>query len=321
MNPNLLFDFSVNKETNAVVVKREFAAGLDLVWEAWTNPEILDQWWAPKPYHLETRTMDFREGGYWLYAMISPENQVNMARVDFQKIEPKRNFSGLASFCDDSGKINTDFSSSVWSNSFKEKDGNTIVDVNIKFENLEDLEGFVNMRFQEGFTVALGNLDQYLEAQGNLRKELNANNMTRVATYLNFPGNTEEAMNFYRSVFKTDFAGQGLQRFGDIPPQPGQPPLAEPLKKMILHVELPITAGHILMATDAPKEMGFTVTPGNNMHISLDLDNREETKRIFDELSTGGNITMPLKDMFWGAYYGAITDKYGINWMVNCANK
>ena len=145
--------------------------------------------------------------------------------------------------------------------------------------------------------------------------------MLRVATYLNFPGNTEEAMNFYKSVFKTEFAGQGIQRFGDIPISLVSPPIAEPVKKMILHVELPITAGHVLMATDAPKEMGFTVAPGNNMHISLDLDSREETKRIFDELSAGGNVIMPLKDMFWGAYYGQFTDKYNINWMVNCANK
>jgi len=321
MNPNLQFDFSVNKETSTVTVKREFAAGLSLVWDAWTKPEILDQWWGPKPYHVETRSMDFREGGYWLYAMISPENVANFSRLDFQKIEPQKNFSGRASFCDETGKINTDFPSSVWSNIFQEKDGHTTVSVNIKFDKLKDLETLVNMRFQEGFTMALGNLDQYLEAQGKLRKDLNTNNMIKVATYLNFPGNTEEAMNFYKSVFKTEFSGQGIQRFGDIPQQPGQPHIAESVKKMILHSELPITAGHILMATDAPKEMGFTVTPGNNMHISINLDNREETKRIFDELSTGGTVVMPLMDMFWGAYYGQFTDKYNINWMVNCANK
>lgn len=72
------------------------------------------------------------------------------------------------------------------------------------------------------------------------------------------------------------------------------------------------------MATDAPESMGFTVTPGNNMHISLEPDTRTETKRLFDELSKGGNVTMPLDDMFWGAYFGSCTDKYGINWMFNC---
>jgi PhnB protein len=83
---------------------------------------------------------------------------------------------------------------------------------------------------------------------------------------------------------------------------------------------MPITGGHILMATDAPKEMGFTVTPGNNMHISLEPETREEAKRLFDELSAGGKVSMPLQDMFWGAYFGSFTDKYGINWMVNHAN-
>ena len=86
---------------------------------------------------------------------------------------------------------------------------------------------------------------------------------------------------------------------------------------MVLHVELPITGNHVLMGTDAPKEMGFTVVQGNNMHISIEPDTREEAKRIFDELSTGGNVSMPLQDMFWGAYFGSFTDRYGINWMVN----
>ena len=150
-----------------MTVKREFAAGLDLVWDAsnrirksWTNGG------GSKPYHVETRSMDFREGGYWLYAMISPENVPHFSRLDFQKIEPKGNFSGVASFCDESGKINADFASSVWSNSFQEKGGHTTVNVNIKFDKLQNLENFINMRFQEGFTMALGNLDQYLEAQG-----------------------------------------------------------------------------------------------------------------------------------------------------------
>ena len=85
MNSNLQFDFTVNKENNTVNVIREFAADLELVWEAWTNPEILDLWWAPKPYRTETKSMDFREGGMWLYAMISPENVKHWCKNDYQK--------------------------------------------------------------------------------------------------------------------------------------------------------------------------------------------------------------------------------------------
>ena len=103
-----------------------------------------------------------------------------------------------------------------------------------------------------------------------------------------------------------------------MPSMEGMPPLSDSMKKLVMHVELPITGGHILMGTDAPQEMGFTVAVGNNMHINLEPDTKAEAKKIFDALSEGGNITMPLGDMFWGAYFGSVTDKYGINWMINC---
>src|SRR5205807_1560945 len=117
-----------------------------------------------------------------------------------------------------------------------------------------------------------------------LRSELRQDNTARVCTYLNFPGNTEEAFLFYQSVFKTKFGGAGIQRFGDLPADANHPPVADAVKKMVLHVELPITGNHILMATDAPKEMGFTLVQGNNMHISVEPSTREEAKRIFDQL-------------------------------------
>ncbi|MBK9639954.1 MAG: VOC family protein [Saprospiraceae bacterium] len=150
-----------------------------------------------------------------------------------------------------------------------------------------------------------------------MRKELKTNQHGRVCTYLNFPGNTEEAFVFYKSVFKTEFIGDGIQRFSDLPSDDNQPPLAGEVKKMVLNVELPITGNHVLMGTDAPKEMGFTVVQGNNMHISIEPETREEARRIFDELSAGRNVNMPLQDMFWGAYFGSFTDRYVINWMVN----
>jgi PhnB protein len=173
------------------------------------------------------------------------------------------------------------------------------------------------MGFKEGFTIGLENLDQYIAAQFYLRKQKKPNNQPRVSTYVNFPGNTEEAFHFYRSVFQTEFVG-GIQRFNDVPADPSQPPMPENLKKMVLHVELPLLGNHILMGTDAPKEMGFTVTKGNNMHINLEPDTRAEADRIFNALSEGGVVEMPLQDMFWGAYFGSFADKFGINWMVNC---
>ncbi|MEO7443848.1 MAG: VOC family protein [Ferruginibacter sp.] len=145
--------------------------------------------------------------------------------------------------------------------------------------------------------------------------------MARVSTYLNFSGNTEEAFGFYKNIFKTTFTPPGIMRLGEAPAQEGQPTLSEEVKNMVMHVELPITGGHMLMGTDAPEQMGFTITTGNNIHINLEPDDKEETKRLFDALSEAGKVTMPLEDMFWGAYFGSCIDKYGINWMFNCQTK
>lgn len=144
--------------------------------------------------------------------------------------------------------------------------------------------------------------------------------MASVSTYLNFPRNTWEAFNFYKSVFGTEF-NEPVARFGEMPPQEGMPPLAEEDKDLVMHMELPILGGHKLMGTDAPESFGFTVNVGNNMHIMLEPDTRNETKNLFDLLSEGGKVTMDLQDMFWGDYYGSCIDKYGVQWMFNCSAK
>ena len=133
--------------------------------------------------------------------------------------------------------------------------------------------------------------------------------MANVSTYLNFPDKTEEAFNFYKSVFKTEFGVNGIQRYGDMPGNH----LTEEQKKLVLYVELPIKSGHILRGSDAPESMGFKISVGNNMHINIETDTREETKRLFDALSKDGTVICPLGDMFWGAYFGQCTDKFGVN--------
>ncbi|MEQ9441379.1 MAG: VOC family protein [Cyclobacteriaceae bacterium] len=144
--------------------------------------------------------------------------------------------------------------------------------------------------------------------------------MASVSTYLNFNRNTEEAFNFYKSVFGTEFQGE-ITRMGDVPPQDGMPPLAEEDKQLVMHVMLPILGGHQLMGTDAPESMGFKLRFGNNTYINLEPDTREETKRLFDGLSAGGKVDMELADMFWGDYFGSCIDKFGVQWMFNCAEK
>jgi PhnB protein len=145
--------------------------------------------------------------------------------------------------------------------------------------------------------------------------------MARVCTYLNFPRNTEEVFNYYKSIFGGEFSGGGVARLGDIPSGADMPQIAEEDKNLIMHIELPILGGHVLMGTDAPESMGFKLNFGNNIHISLEPDTKAETKRLFDALSIGSKITMDLQVMFWGAYYGTCTDKFGVQWMFNCNEK
>ncbi len=144
--------------------------------------------------------------------------------------------------------------------------------------------------------------------------------MARVSTYLNFPRTTEEAFNFYKTVFGTEFEGD-INRFSSIPPQEGQPPLADEDKNLVVHVVLPILGGHRLMGTDAPATMGFTVTQGNSVYINLEPDTRAETDKLFKALSEGGKVETELAEMFWGDYYGSCTDKFGVRWMFNCSSK
>ncbi len=144
--------------------------------------------------------------------------------------------------------------------------------------------------------------------------------MSTVSTYLNFTRNTEEAFNFYKSVFGGEFSG-GISRFGDIPPSEDMPPLPEADKNLVMHVALPILGGHMLMGSDAPESMSFKLKPGNNVYVSLHPDTREETRRLFKALSAGGTVEMELQDMFWGDYYGSCKDKFGVQWMFNCAEK
>lgn len=143
--------------------------------------------------------------------------------------------------------------------------------------------------------------------------------MARVSTYLNFARTTEAAFTFYKSVFGTEFL-MPVVRYKDIPAQPGQA-LAEGDQNLVMHVELPILAGHVLMGTDVTESMGYPLKPGNNVHINLEPNTRSETRRLFELLSDGGKVDMPLEEMFWGGYYGSLSDRFGIRWMFNCNAK
>jgi PhnB protein len=133
-----------------------------------------------------------------------------------------------------------------------------------------------------------------------------------VNPYLNFNGNTEEAFNFYKAVFGGEFLA--VMRFKD---NPACGKITEADEDRIMHIALPIGNGNALMGTDALESMGQKLTLGNNFYICLSPDSKEEADKLFNGLSDGGKIEMPLQDMFWGAYYGSFTDKFGVQWMVN----
>ena len=136
--------------------------------------------------------------------------------------------------------------------------------------------------------------------------------MPEMNPYLNFPGNTEEAFNLYKSVFGGEFIN--VQRYSDTPHGP-QLPEAE--RNKIMHMALPISKASVLMGTDLLESMGQMVTVGNNMHIAIETDSEEQADRFFEGLSEGGTVTLKMEKMFWGAYFGMCRDRFGVLWMVS----
>jgi uncharacterized protein YndB with AHSA1/START domain len=158
---NLLFDFNVDKATKTIHITREFAADLDLVWDAFTKAEMLEQWSAPKPWRYRIKEMDFREGGRCLSVMVSPENATHWSLAEFTKIQPKSSFTSRNTFCDENGNaLNNNFS--LTKNSFKAGSGVTTVYIEKVFNDLSVVEMFVKMGFKEGTAAAMANLDEYL---------------------------------------------------------------------------------------------------------------------------------------------------------------
>jgi len=140
--------------------------------------------------------------------------------------------------------------------------------------------------------------------------------MLRVSTYLNFMGTTEEAFDFYGSAFGTTYSAP-ITRMGDMPGDPSAPPLSDAEKNMVMHCELPIHAGHVLMGTDMLESQGHKTVRGNNVTINLEMDDRAEAERLFGALSEGGSDVFGLQDMPWRAYWGTCADRFGIRWMIN----
>ncbi len=160
MKNDLLFDFTVDKAAKTVVITREFDAGLSLVWDAYTIPEILDQWWAPKPWSSKTKAMNFEVGGRRFYAMVSPEGLERCSIQKYTSITPKTNFKLFNAFADKDE--NPELPGSDWDLNFSEQSGTTKVSISIYNESLARMEKQLEMGFKEGFTMTLNYLEELL---------------------------------------------------------------------------------------------------------------------------------------------------------------
>lgn len=291
-----------------LMITRLLDAPIDLVWEVWTDPEHIVNWWGPHDFKNTIHSMEVKPGGEWQLTMHGPDGTDYRNRSVFREIIPHEKIV----FDHVTGPK---YTATI---NFEARGEKTHISWHMLFESQEQFIQVVKtFKADEGLKQNIDKLNIYIKAKFTVRKQLQVNNTARVCSYLNFAGNTEEAFTFYRKVFRSEFAGGKIQRFGDFPPFEGQPPLSENDKNLVLHVELPILGGHTLMATDAPESLGFKISRGNNMHIQLEPGTRAEADRLFKELSEEGNIEMPMQDMFFGAYFGSFTDRFGINWMIN----
>jgi uncharacterized protein YndB with AHSA1/START domain len=154
--------FKKDLENKKMYITREFDAPVEKVWRCWTEPELLDQWWAPEPYKTVTVNMDFQNGGRWLYYMISPEGNKHYGRADYRQITPIKTYSAIDTFCDEHGNADEQFPGMDWKVEFVSLGNISRVDIVISFTSIEVMEKIIEMGFQEGFTMAHGNLDKLL---------------------------------------------------------------------------------------------------------------------------------------------------------------
>ena len=162
MKNTLQFDFIVDKHKNTLTVKREFAAKRQLVWDCHTKSELLDRWFAPKPFSTKTKSMQFREGGHWIYAMVDPEGKEYWGRTEYTKINPIDGYKTLDAFANEKGEVNPDLPRAKWDVTFVDKGENTLVQTVVTYDSLEALETVINMGMKEGLTSTLERLDDLL---------------------------------------------------------------------------------------------------------------------------------------------------------------
>jgi uncharacterized protein YndB with AHSA1/START domain len=154
--------YTVDSDKKQIKVVREFDGTVEKVWKAWTDPKILDKWWAPKPWKANTKSMDLREGGKWLYYMEGPDGSKQHCGMNYEAIVPNKMFQGKDFFCDEKGNPNNELPTMHWKVSFNKSANGTRVEIDITFNSEADLNTIVQMGFKEGFAAAHSNLDELL---------------------------------------------------------------------------------------------------------------------------------------------------------------
>jgi uncharacterized glyoxalase superfamily protein PhnB/uncharacterized protein YndB with AHSA1/START domain len=311
--------------TRDLVITRVFDAPRELVFKAWTEAERLGQWWGPKGFEVRVVGLDLRPGGTFHYCLRSAGGHEMWGKFVYCDIKAPEQITYVSSFSDEEANVTRAPFSQTWpleiqnTLTLSEDDGKTTLTLrgaplNATAEERATFEE-AHHSIQQGFSGTFAQLEDYLAKTQTAEKQPQTSTtktMAKVNPYLNFAGNTEEAFLFYKSVFGGEFLA--LQRFKDTP-EAGKIPENEQDK--IMHVALPIGNGNILMATDALESMGQKLTVGNNFSLSVDAESKEEADRLFNKLSEGGKPTMPMEQTFWGAYFGMLTDRFGIQWMVS----
>lgn len=167
MSEHPFTEFQIDKENNKIIVERQFSAAVPAVWAAWTKAELLEKWWAPKPWRARTEEMDFGEGGHWTYTMLGPGGEEHRGRVDYKKIYIEESFLARDSFLKDDGSVNEELPASDWVVEFQSKQNTTLLRVENTFSSKEQLKAILKMGAREGFTAALNNLDDLLAGESH----------------------------------------------------------------------------------------------------------------------------------------------------------
>lgn len=307
---------------NEILISRFFEAPREMVWKAWTEPDLVKAWWGPKGYSIPVCKINLKLGGEYHLCMHSPEGQNFWSKGTYLEVVKNEKLVMTDSFSDEEGNI---LPASAYGMS---GDWPSELLISVTFDDYEDKtrivirhvgtpEGEMTDLTEKGWKESIDKLSVLIEEENKkLSVQNSASTKLDINPYLNFPGNAEEAFTFYKSVFGGEFIM--IMRYRETPDGEKFPP---ELQDKIMHIAMPLGKnGNILMATDVIEPIGQKIINGNNFYISISAGSKAEADRIFNRLSEGGAVEMAMNTTFWGSYFGMFRDKFGVQWMISSSN-